>query len=505
MQYLVTAEEMRRYDGNTTERIGIPAIVLMERAALAAWEAVSEYCRGREAEKKTALVMAGMGNNGADGLALARLLAEKGFGAEVWCVEDSGKASDLWDTQRRILENWPVEFVTKPSRGEYTVVIDALFGVGLSREIEGKAREAVARFNAVRGYKIALDLPSGIDSDTGIVRNCAVRVDETVTFGFCKRGLRFFPGREYAGKIKVADIGVSPAGFFDVPPEMILCDETERELLPRRAKDGNKGTFGKVLLAAGSRNMAGAAALAARACYRVGAGMVKVITPEENRQILQAAVPEALLGQPEDLKEGMEWADVIALGPGIGTSDEAARCLEMAVQDSGKPILLDADGLNLLAGHMRLQNALAKQGGQGRRIVLTPHMGELSRLTGVSIEDLKKNPVSYGEELSRRFHAAAVIKDAVTVVCAEECPACLCEGGNSGMATAGTGDVLAGAIAGLMAQGLMPYQASIAGVRLHELAGRRAAAQWGEHACMASDVALMLGVSETADRFFANR
>lgn len=505
MKYLVTAEEMRKYDANTIDRIGIPAMVLMERAALAGLDAVmrhcgdknysDENCDDKKCGGKTgkALILAGMGNNGGDGLALARLLRERGFEVEVWCVGDPLKASVQWKQQRKILEGYQVDFVTWPAREEYTVMIDALFGVGLSREITSICREAVERFGRLSGYKIALDLPSGVDSDTGRIWECAIRADETVTFGFCKRGLVMYPGCEYAGKVTVAEIGISQVSFFGEFPGMVLCDEDARELLPVRRPDGNKGTFGKVLLVAGSRNMAGAAVLSARAAYRIGAGMVKVITPEENRVILQEAVPEALLGTPADLEESLGWADVVALGPGLGKDREAYLCLELVLEKSGKPLLIDADGLNLLAESSALRTRLAQQGEEGRGIVLTPHVGELARLMDKSVIELKEDLPGCGKALARQIHAVVAAKDARTFVCGEGQPVCTSLSGNSGMATAGSGDVLAGVIAGLLAQGMKPFPAAAAGVRLHGLAGDRASAKLGEHACMAGDLIDALG------------
>lgn len=486
MKYLVTAKEMRQYDANTAEKIGISPEVLMERAALKALEAVERYC----GEKKgTAFVLAGMGNNGGDGLALARLLCERGFAVEVMDVGDRGRASALREKQGRILESYPVKTVTRPGRQEYTVVIDAMFGIGLSRAPEGVFREAVELVNGLDSYKIALDLPSGVDSDTGRVPGCAVRADETVTFAFCKRGLMMYPGCEYAGTVTVADIGIGERSFFGEEPGMVLCDGTAKSLLPPRRADGNKGTFGKVLLIAGSRNMAGAAVLSAKAAYRIGAGMVKVITPEENRVILQKTVPEALLGTEADLGKSAEWADVIAFGPGVGKGGEALACLEKVLGESDRPVVLDADGLNLLAESRPLQELTAEQGRAGRTFVLTPHPGELARLTGEPVAGLKEDPAGFGLRLAERLHAVVAAKDARTFICAEKRPVCLSLGGGSGMATAGSGDVLTGVIAGLMAQGMGAYEAACAGVRLHGLAGERVSARIGEHACMAGDLA----------------
>lgn len=490
MKYLVTAEEMRRIDNNTIEQIGIPAMVLMERAALAACGLIEKYSGEHPELPRTVLVMAGTGNNGGDGLALARLLSEKSYRVEVWCPGEEQRASEQWRLQKKILAHYPVGFSAKPQKSEYTILVDALFGVGLSREITGAYGEAVDTFNRLSGRKLALDLPSGIDSDTGRILGRAVRADETVTFGFCKRGLALYPGCRLAGKVTVADIGISQAAFFGNSPGMFALDERTEELLPERSPWGNKGTFGKVLLIAGSVNMAGAAVLAARAAYRIGAGMVKVITPEENRVILQSAVPEALFGTEKNLEESLGWADVIAIGPGLGKSGAALRVLETVLKGSSLPLLMDADALNLLSEQPSLRQLVSAQGAGGRSIVLTPHAGELARLMGRSIPEVKENLADCCGELAMELQTVTVAKDARTFICRTGKPVCVNLSGNSGLATAGSGDVLAGMIAGLMAQGMEAYEAACAGVCIHGRLGDKAAAEAGEHACMAGDLVL---------------
>lgn len=480
---------MKRYDRNTIEEIGIPALVLMERAALRAFECCVEYLRDCPCREATVLVLAGCGNNGGDGLALARLLAEAGALVEIWCIGNEEKATESWKAQKKILEHYPVEYSTKPIQSEYTIVVDALFGVGLSREISGCYREALELFNQTKGWKLALDLPSGIDADTGKVWGIAARVDETVTFGFCKRGLVLYPGCEFSGRVTTAEIGISAAGFFGKEPEWFAYDEEGRELLPGRNKAGNKGTFGKVLLIAGSKNMAGAAVLAARAVYRTGAGMVKVVTAEENRVIIQQTVPEALLETEPELSENLSnWADVIVIGPGLGRDERAIRLLRQVLEGCRLPLVIDADGLNLLAEHSELMKVLEQHGYEDRKIVLTPHMGELSRLTGKTVSELKDNPAGNAKALSEKLHVVVAAKDARTFVCRENGSTCVNLTGNNGMATAGSGDVLAGIIGGLLAQGMEAFAAASVGVYLHGKAGDRVSAAIGEHSCMAGDI-----------------
>lgn len=489
MKYLVTAGEMRRADNYTMEEIGIPGAVLMERAALAACRAVSEYCSEYPHLNRRALIMAGTGNNGGDGLALARLLAEAGFRTDVWVVGEETRASGQWRQQRKILQQYPVDFCSKPQKTEYTILVDALFGVGLSRELSGVFEDAVERFNGLSGWKLALDMPSGVDSDTGrIMGKSSVRADRTVTFGWCKRGLALYPGCLAAGKLTVESIGIPEAAFGGEMPGMFALEESPEELLPPRCPWGNKGTFGKVLLAAGSVNMAGAAALAAKAAYRAGAGMIRVITPAENREILQISVPEALVGTEEEFAAGLDWADVIAIGPGLGKGERAKSLLLEAVTASRLPLLIDGDGLNLLAQNPDIRRSLAKQGAAGRCIVLTPHVGELARLLGESIPQVQEDIVRRGGELAMELQAVVAAKDARTFICGAGEPVCVNLCGNSGLATAGSGDVLAGIVAGLMAQGMTGYRAACVGAYLHGCAGDRAAMRLGEHACMAGDL-----------------
>ncbi|MBP3204174.1 MAG: NAD(P)H-hydrate dehydratase [Lachnospiraceae bacterium] len=497
MRYLVNAEEMQRMDRNTSEILGIPGMVLMERASLAARDRILQWLkeRGYDLHPKgrpvpDVLILAGVGNNGGDGLALARLLCEEGIDVSIWCVGETSKASAQWTKQRHILEYYPVRFCEKPQKEHYTVLVDALFGVGLSREITGKFADAVDTFGVLNGYKIALDIPSGISSDTGAVMGCAVRADETVTFGFEKRGLYLFPGNDHAGRITLADIGITDKAFCGQTPGMFCLDaEDIPNLLPKRQADGNKGTFGKVLVIAGCKGMAGAAILAARAAYRSGAGMVRVVTDESKRQIIQSALPEALFSTYEELNAGIYWADVLVIGPGISQSDTAAECMQKVIRTPEKPLVVDADGLNLLVRYENLKKQLAKREGL---CILTPHMGELARLADRQVEELKKQTWEHCMKLASQLQCVVVGKDARTYVCAENKTVCMNIYGNSGMATAGSGDVLAGVLGGLMAQNKSledAFYIACLGVYLHAAAGDLVAAQKGVHGCMAGDIA----------------
>ena len=489
MKYLVTATEMKKYDNNTIERIGVPGIVLMERAALKVFDIIWEELRNKPDTERTVFILAGVGNNGGDGLALGRLLCERGCHVTIQIVGKEEKATEQWLLQREILKHYPVAIGSKAPEEEYTVNVDALFGVGLSREVLGEYAQAIQHFNQRKGLKIALDIPSGLNADTGEVCGCAVLADKTVTFGFWKRGLVLGEGREYAGNVIEASVGIGKESFFGEPPAMFCYDEPPKELLPKRNSAGNKGTFGKVLLIAGSHNMAGAAILSAKAAYRMGAGMVKVITVPTNREILQETLPEALLGIWEDLQDSLKWADVVAIGPGLGKKEEARQALHTVVEKSNQPLVIDADALNLLAEKDDLCQTLARQ---ERCVILTPHVGELARLIGDSIEEVKGKLLPCAMQYAAKVKKIVVAKDARTFICKEHEPICVNTCGNSGSATAGSGDVLTGIIAGLLAQGMDGFTASGVGVYLHACAGDYVALEKGEHACMAGDLVVAL-------------
>lgn len=483
MEYLLGCDEMREADRVTTEKIGIPALVLMERAALS----VAEEVRKLRTQDKICkvLIAAGCGNNGADGLALARLLCQEDFFVEVVICQEEAKATEQWKKQFEILKHFPVKTGRKLSDSEYDIIIDAVFGVGLSREIRDGQKEIIRQLNCMSGYKIAVDMPSGISSDTGQILGCAFRADLTVCFAFGKKGLYFYPGCEYAGRVAVKDIGIGPLSLEGKTPGMFRYTEPAEELLPKREASGNKGTFGKVMIAAGNRNMAGAAILAARGCCHAGAGMVKVMTRECNRVILQCSVPEALLSiYPEDENTDKQvtydsWPDILLAGPGLGTDTWARNVMKSMLVDYVQPLVIDADGLNLISACPDLEEILKTQIKEGRKVVMTPHVGELSRLIGCSIPQIKKDPETAAMSAAEKFGCTVVCKDARTLTVKKQNPICMNTTGNNGMATAGSGDVLAGIIAGIMAQKEDEFEAACIGVYLHGIAGDRAASKYG--------------------------
>ncbi len=475
MQYIVTAEEMKEYDNNTIEYIGIPGLVLMERAALKVKEAILEEIK----ELQSVLIVAGVGNNGGDGLALARLFSAEGVRVTVCCFGNLNKATESFCVQKKILEHYPVDFWEGEKalerlkeyaceRTNFDVIVDALFGVGLSRPLEGIYREIILALNKVRGFKVAVDIPSGICANTGKELGGSFAADMTVTFGFGKRGLFLFPGVYSVGKLVVADIGIDERSFMDHSPGVFTYRDNPCKYMPVRKKDGNKGTFGKVLLIAGFEKMAGAAVLSATAALRMGAGMVKVILAPENRSILQASLPEVMCAEASELASCLAWADVVAIGPGLGKSEAVKALFKEVLEQSDLPLIVDADALNILSEVESIKEACRAYKGVK---ILTPHMGEWSRLTGKSVLELKEAFFGNAAKNALDLNAIMVCKDARTLVVHPDGRMYLNTTGNNGMATAGCGDVLTGAIAALLGQGEDAFAMVTAAVYLHGLAG----------------------------------
>ncbi len=484
MRYIVTADQMREYDKNTIEQIGMPALVLMERAAMAVASVIFEnFSCGK------VLILCGVGNNGADGLALARLLMDMHFEVTICVIGEEERASQQWKQQRMILTHYSPEIIEDMDlvKGrDFTVVADALFGVGLSREMKGKYALAIKQVNEMNGYKVAVDIPSGISSDSGKVLGCAFKADITVTFAFAKIGMYKAGAQEYIGRLMIADIGINERAFQGRMPIAFTFDEEPHLLMPYRNPDGNKGTFGKVLIIAGFEHMVGAAILSSRAAMELGCGMVKVICPYENRAILQTAIPDVLYGDMESLQESLKWANVVVVGPGLGTSNQATMIMKQILTHSGLPIVIDADALNLISANETLKEGLKRYPGDK---ILTPHMGELSRLTQKEIPYLKENVSDIAKECSKEYHCNIVCKDAKTVVvgCNEDLMY-VNSSGNNGMATAGSGDVLSGMIAALLAQKENAFNAACKGVYLHGLSGVEASLNHTEYGVTASRI-----------------
>ncbi len=521
-EYVVNATEMKNIDQYSIEKLGIPSLALMERAAWAVTEEIRNHVSLETLYGKESLILCGMGNNGGDGLAVARMLHILGGNPAVYITGEPSQGSEAWKIQYQAARNLKIPFHT-PEEAEKIIkedrtglIVDALFGIGLTRGITGAAAEIIGLANQSGAYKVAVDIPSGISADTGQICGIGFQADLTVTFGSLKMGCLLYPGASCCGKTVTAQIGFPREAYDFVNPRFFTVDIRRPDALtplsghdmsclsdrgmegnfgrlsaylPLRPANSHKGTFGKLAVIAGSVNMSGAACLAAKAAYRMGAGLVRIVTPEENREILQTGVPEAILttygGEHFSLQpvlDAVGWADAVVMGPGMGINGCSRPIVSAVLEACGVPMVLDADALRIIGGKEELKLKL------NNRHVLTPHPGEMAALTGHAIEEIAKDPVTEAREFSHIYEANCVLKGARTVVSRRVGRDYINMTGNSGMATAGSGDVLSGMIGGLMAQGMPPFEAAWTGVLVHGCAGDLAAARMGGRAVMASDL-----------------
>jgi len=504
MEYVLTAAEMKANDKAAIEEYGIGSLVLMERAALQTAKVIMD----RYGSDIYVGVMAGSGNNGGDGITIARILQEEGIRAEINMIGEMSKLSFEAAVQFEIAQklNIPIHYGVEHTL--YDVIIDAILGIGITRNIEREYRKAVEKINASKAKVVSVDIPSGVNTDDGSIMGCAVKADITVTFAYRKLGLMLYPGASCAGEVICVPIGIPKAVTAQKRTGVVTFTDQKKDLhFPERSPSGNKGTFGKVLLIAGSRNMGGACFLSALSAYRTGAGMVRIFTASQNRESLLKKLPEAIVDTYDDnmeptvtqeesdtLLSGLEWADIVAVGPGISMSGKAKIILEQLLNQCDKPMVMDADALNLLARNEELLKLFAF--GYRKRdndVIFTPHLGEFSRLMKCPVAEIKKDMIASCKAFTKKYDVSLVCKDARTLVSKRGKLTYLNASGNDGMATAGSGDVLTGIIAGLLAQGYSGFEAAVMGTYVHGLAGDSARKKTSAYYIMAQDIIKSLG------------
>lgn len=500
---LVAAEEMRAIDAAAIGDYGIPGIVLMENAGLRVVEVVCEALTPDD----RVVVICGRGNNGGDGLVVARHLLNRGANVRVMLLARGSDLSGDAAANYTIARKMGVPIVEAPSTRALNaaaesadLLVDAILGTGAKGEAHGAALAAIRATRRCRGRVIAADIPSGVCADNGAILGEAVRATVTVTFGLPKIGLYTYPGRGYCGEIRVADIGLPRPLLTDpgLRTNLTTTEEAARRL-PARPPDAHKGDFGRVVILGGSRGFTGAPCLAAEGALRVGAGLVTVGCAESLNPTLEVKLteamtrplpesPEAALGR-ESVPAALDLcaqADAVVLGPGLSRQPEAAAFARAIIHSAAPPLVIDADALNALAGDLaplRTRRAAA---------VLTPHPGEMSRLCGTTIAAIQSDRLGWSRRLAEQTDAVVVLKGAGTVVAAPDGEAWVNPTGSSALATGGTGDVLAGAIAGLLAGGADPLSASVVAVYYHGAAGDLAESRASGRGVTAGDVALAL-------------
>lgn len=502
MKYIVDKTEMKAIDTYSIEKMGMPSLILMERAAYAVAVKIKEKIgRGDKV-----LAVAGSGNNGADAVAAVRILHNEGYETAVYFAGEEKNFSEELKKQAEIIRNLGIREYnnTEPDFKRYSWLVDGIFGIGLSREVGGHYASVIRKMNESGTDICAVDIPSGIDGGSGQILGCAVQAKMTVTFGQNKLGLLLYPGCEYAGEIHVCDIGFARNAAVLAEPKVRSLEKSDIEkYLPERKAYSNKGTYGRLLVMAGSKGMSGACVLCAAAAYKTGVGLVRVLTCEENRSIVQQSLPEAIVSTYDSetpdmsiVRECVQWADTIIAGPGIGRSKTAAEILNTIFEESEVPVIMDADALNLLAlslkGREGVDGLIAFL---GRRcpVIMTPHLGEMSRLSGRDISWISRNLFEICRKFAKRYQVICVLKDARTVIAGGAGPDYINVSGNNGMATGGSGDVLSGIIGGLVCQCASKDEKTLKlmaalGVYVHGLCGDEAKKVCGVYGLLATDI-----------------
>jgi NAD(P)H-hydrate epimerase len=450
-------------------------------------------------------VVCGRGNNGGDGFVVARLLRRRGRPVSVWLLGDAG---DVRGDAAAMLAAWrrgggrvralagreDVAGLASECR-RAALVVDALFGTGLNAPLAGPARDVVDAINASGAPTLAVDIASGVSSDTGQVLGAAVRARVTATFGLAKVGQVVFPGAEHTGALEIVDIGLVDEGLLEAGPGIELLEPaTVAAWLPRRTRAGHKGTFGHVLVIAGSRGKLGAALLAAHAAGRGGAGLTTLAVPSSLQPAAEGRVAEVMTaavdddgtgcgtsGDPERLRALLEGRTAVVCGPGLGLGDGPRALVAALIELTPVPLVLDADGLNAVAGTALLRARPAPT-------IVTPHPGEMARLLGGTVPDVQADRIGVARRFAAAERVVVVLKGARTVIADPAGRTAICPTGNPGLGSGGTGDVLAGLVGSMLAQGLAPFEAATYAVFVHGRAADRIAADRGEVGLLARDV-----------------
>ena len=497
---LCTAQQMRHLDKLAITNLGIPGIVLMENAGKGTVSAMRE--RYGDLTGKKVMIFVGPGNNGGDGLVIARHLHQLSSDVHLAMLVHPEQLKGDAAINMEIVNQLPIprtvitdsdQFASLP--GPWDIAVDALFGTGLKRPVEGLFSEAVQTMNSINAPVVAVDTPSGLDSDSGHLLGATVRADLTCSYGLAKFGQVQYPGRQHVGELRVIDIGIPPHLVEQAEVKGYYLNQTSAAaMLPQRPSESHKGSNGHVALVAGSTGKTGAAILASQGCLRAGAGLATLFVPSRLNTIFEISCPEAMtlplaglsghaLGVADwpEIEQGLAGKKAIMVGPGLGTAKETAELVNIMVSTSPLPMVLDADALNCL--NLTSLTSRAEQ-----PTILTPHPGEMARLILSSPPEVQNNRLLIAKEFACRHQVVLVLKGAATIIAAPDGRVAINATGNAGMASGGMGDVLAGIIAGLLSQGLSDWQAACLGVHLHGLAADLAQGREKSWGYLASDL-----------------
>ncbi len=490
MHKICSAEYIRECDRLAMQIYGIGSIVLMENAASAVVDAVgSEY----NIQGLNAAVFCGAGNNGGDGFAVARRLSIKGANVSVFVMPGVAPKGDAL-INCKILEKMDIPISDASADLElmhFDVVIDAIFGTGLSRDVEGEISDIIDNINQNARYIMSVDIPSGVDANTGKILGNCIRAHETVTFLAYKRCMFLFDGCEACGRVTVADISI-PSELLDRCDISLTDREFVCDIIKKRKRNTHKGDYGKLLIIAGSEGLTGAAAMSANSAVRMGAGLVTVGICKALNPVLEAKLTEPMTLALKDtdghlsreayaaISEKMKKSTAVLFGPGLGRSDDVAYLLKMILSEAEIPVIIDADGIAVLSRE-DITNSKCS-------VILTPHTGEMSALSGLSCEYIEENRIDVSRAVAEELGACVILKGCHTIVTGANGKQYINNTGNPGMATGGSGDVLAGMVAALVARGTQEEYASAAAVYLHGVAGDIAREKFGEEAMRPTDI-----------------
>jgi hydroxyethylthiazole kinase-like uncharacterized protein yjeF len=502
--YLVTASEMQEMDRRTIEDFGLPGMVLMENAGRGATRFLFEQFP--DIENKRVGVIAGRGNNGGDGFVMARYLKQKGIHVQVYLLATANRVQGDAAANLKFLKPLDIPLVEIPDEASFfkyqsemagvEVWIDAILGTGLKSDVKGFFKTVIGFINGLNKRVFAVDVPSGLNSDSGQACGACIRASATATFAFAKTGHIIYPGVQYTGALDIVDIGIPPHIVEEVMPrQWLLTRDRIQSCLPPRIPDAHKGATGHLLVVAGSPGKTGAAAMTAISALRSGAGLVTLGIAETLNPVLESQVLEAMTAplpetQPGVLGESaldtiinlMEGKKCIAIGPGLGQAEKTQNLVQKIVKSSTIPLVVDADGLNSLAGHAQILKKARSP------VILTPHPGEMARLMDTGVGAVQQDRIKCARDFATGFNVHLILKGARTVVAHPDGRVFINPTGNAGMASGGMGDVLTGIIAGLLVQGLSSECACRAGVYLQGAAADSLVETIGPYGYLAGDV-----------------
>ncbi|MBW2589653.1 MAG: NAD(P)H-hydrate dehydratase [Deltaproteobacteria bacterium] len=502
--YLVTTSEMQQIDRETIESFGIPGRVLMENAGLGATRVLLDQFDN--IINKNVGVIAGRGNNGGDGFVIARYLAQKGSDVTVYLLSESAGVKGNAAANLKLMTPLNVPVVEIPDEQSFLahktgmlhqeIWIDAILGTGLKADVKGYFKKIIEFINVLGKPVFSVDIPSGLNSDTGQVCGACIRAQATATFAFAKTGHILFPGAEYTGYLEIIDIGIPDYIAKSIGPKQHLLtqDRICSDFRPR-ILDAHKGTTGHVLVVSGSVGKTGAAAMTAMSAMRAGAGLVTLAIPESLNPVLETQVLEAMTYPLPETENGiigessfnkimdlLSGKQCLAIGPGLGEAAETKKLIHRIIKESPVTIVIDADGLNNLAGSTEILKKAKSP------LILTPHPGEMARLIDSTAGSVQKDRITCARKFSEKFNVHIILKGAKTIIAHPEGNIFINPTGNPGMASGGMGDVLTGIIAGLVAQGFSPESATHTGVYLHGAAADMLAENIGPFGYLATEV-----------------